>query len=274
MTYTVLPFSFLEYCEYQKLEIDLFSRQKKALLLNHLNTYLSYGGFPEIVHYETDLKIKTLQEYFNTMIYRDMVERYKIKNTHVIKYFLKRLFANATKLISVNKIYNELQSAGIKVGKQVLYDYLEMSENIFLTICLKKYSPTNINQELSERKIYIIDNGLLNAITYRFSENLEKYMEQLVLQELIRRGKTVFFYKDNKECDFIIQEGLDIIQAIEVCYDLRDADTLKRELAGLEGACKAFNLTEGMIITYEEDKIIEHKGLTFYCVSLLQWLVY
>lgn len=191
----------------------------------------------------------------------------------MLKYFLKRLFASASKPVSINKIFNELKSSGQKLSKQRLYDYFDMAETIFMTLVLKKYSPSIINQELTERKVYAIDNGLLNAVTYRFSEDRGKLMEHVVFQELIRRDQNVFLFKDKCECDFILQQGLDIFQAIQVAYAFEEEDTKAREIRGLLAACKTFGLKQGLIITNETEQVINEDGIDIQCVPLYKWLL-
>jgi uncharacterized protein len=273
LTYKVLPLSFLEYCQFKKIPLDLYARRSKAHLTNALKDYLQWGGFPEIIDYSDDLKTRTLQEYFNTMMYRDMIERYDLKHPALIKYFLKKLLSCVTKNISVNKLFNELKSAGFKISKQKLYDYLIMSENIFLGIVLKKYSTTTINQELTDKKIYIIDNGLLTATHFRFSNNVGKAMEQCVFLELFRNDQSVFYYKEKFECDFLIQEGLTIVSAIQVCYALDNAETRRRELQGLLAACNAFGLSKGSIITYEQEEEFLYEGIAVQVIPLIKWLL-
>ena len=123
-----------------------------------------------------------------------------------------------------------------------------------MSIILKKYDPTIINQELGEKKVYIIDNGLMNAISYKFSGDIGKCMEQIVLLELIRREHKIFFYKSKYECDFVIQSGFEITSAIQVCYELENNETLDREIRGLVEACKLLKLDSGIIICNDKKR--------------------
>lgn len=273
LSYKILPLSFSEYCRFKNISTNYHARRDLANLLNELQIYLDYGGFPELLNFDNSLKIKTLQEYFYTMMYRDMVERYDISEINLLKYFLKRLFASASKPVSINKIFNELKSSGQKLSKQRLYDYFDMAETIFMTLVLKKYSPSIINQELTERKVYAIDNGLLNAVTYRFSEDRGKLMEHVVFQELIRRDQGVFLFKDKYECDFILQQGLDIYRAIQVTHTFEEEDTKAREIRGLLAACKTFGLKQGLIITNETEQVLNEGGIEIQCVPLYKWLL-
>jgi len=77
------------------------------------------------------------------MIYKDLIEQFKIKNTEALKFFLKRILASSTKLVSINKIYNDLKSSGFKVGKNSLYAYLGYVEDIYLSSVVAKNKERN-----------------------------------------------------------------------------------------------------------------------------------
>lgn len=267
----VLPLSFREYLRFHNQPIDLAGSQSKAALQNRFLQYLSDGGFPELVHIDNTIRGSVLQEYFNVMLYRDMVERYHISNAPLLKYFLKRLLSSATKSVSINSIYNELKSSGLKIGKNQLYEYFEICQNIYLAFSLSKYSYKPAVRELGERKIYAVDNGLLNAVTFRFSDNYGKALEQLVFLQLKRQGKDIFFYKDKSECDFIVKEGGEPVSAIQAAWTLDDDRTRKRELRGLVDACKSLGLKEGLIVTADTDEETEKDGVTIEIRSFVKW---
>jgi len=149
-----------------------------------------------VISYNDALRNQVLLEYFNVMIYRDLIERYEIKQLPALKFFLKRIISSAIKLMSINNIYNELKSSGFRIGKNQLYDYLEAAVNIYLAQILRKYSSSLVDRELGERKIYVIDTCLLNALDFKFSDDTGKALEQAVFLELKRREKEIYFFKD------------------------------------------------------------------------------
>ena len=259
LSYEVYPLSFSEYLMFENIEIDLYSSKSLAYIRNAEAKFLKDGAFPEILFLEEQYANKTLQEYFNVLLYKDLSERYNITNTIALKFFLKRIISSTTKQISINKIYNELKSSGIKIGKNTLYEFLEYVQNIYLAFTLQRYDDSLVNKELGERKIYTVDIGLNNATEFRFSDNIGKSLENAVFLELKRKDKQLFYYKDtSSECDFIIQEANKIVKAIQVTYDMSDEEASKREIKGLLSACKKLNLSNGCIITYDrEDEIIE-----------------
>src|SRR6185369_5034428 len=142
------------YLSFKDVVPDINSSKSIARINHHLASYLRNGGFPEVIGYDDALRNRVLQEYFNVMIYRDLLERYEIKNLPALKFFLKRIMSSATKLISVNNIYNELKSSGFKIGKNQLYDNLDACVNIYMAQLLKKHTNSLVDRELGEKKIY------------------------------------------------------------------------------------------------------------------------
>ena len=154
LTYTVYPLSFVEYLEFKGVEFDTINPRKKAKVINNALQFIKQGGFPEVINFENDVRIKILQSYFNTMIFRDIVERYKINDVLVLKFFIKKLFANIGKPHSVNKIYNDLRSIGYKVSNNYLYDFEQYTYSVFLGISIPKFDYSEIKQAKSDKKLY------------------------------------------------------------------------------------------------------------------------
>lgn len=272
LSYEVYPLSFSEYLDFKEIEVDLYSSKSLAYIKNAQNSFLKDGAFPETLFLEDKYVNQTLQEYFNVLLYKDLVERYGIANTVALKFFLKRVIASSTKQISINKIYNELKSAGVKIGKNTLYDFLEYAQNIYLALTLHRYDKSLVNKELGEKKIYSIDVGLNNAIEFRFSDNIGKSLENAVFLELKRHCRELFYYRDlHSECDFIVSEKNMITRAIQVTYDMSDEDTRHREIKGLVSACKQFGLKNGLIVTYDSEEETRHDGIAISIIPFYKW---
>lgn len=249
----VFPLSFSEFLRFQDLEADFHSSRHLAQLRNAQAEFLKQGGFPETLFIDQQHRTRLLQEYFNVLLYRDIVERYKVQNVMALKYFLKRLLTSTTKQLSIHKIYNELKSANIRVGKNTLYDFLDYAETVYLAQVLYRYDRSLVSRELGEKKVYAIDTGLCDAVEYRFSEDMGKALENAVFMELRRTGAELFFYRsETLECDFLRVERGRVMEAIQVCHDLSSAETRRRELKGLRAACSRFGLNKGTIITGDD----------------------
>ncbi len=260
LKYEVFPLNFKEFLRFKGFDFDpkrdFYSPRKKAHLIRHFEEYVFFGGFPEVIFLPRELKLKTLQEYFEVMLYRDLAERYQIKDTLVLKYFLKRLVENTGKILSVHKIYNELKSQGIRVGKDTLYRYLEYAESIYFVRLLKKHYRSLVKSELAEKKVYLIDPGLLRSIRFLGDREKGVLLENTIFKEFLISGADVVYFKGKRECDFIVNEKV----AVQVSYDLSDEDTLKREIEGLKEACKYFGLRKGVIITFDQKYKIDIEG--------------
>ena len=273
LSYEVLPLSFSEYLNFKGVEVDLYASKSLAYIKHEQALFLKDGGFPETLFLEKQYVNQTLQEYFNVLLYRDLAERYSITNTVALKFFLKRIIASATKQISINKIYNELKSSGIKIGKNSLYDFLEYVENIYLALPLSRYDKSLVNKELGEKKIYSIDIGLNNAIKFKFSDDRGKALENAVFLELKRRKADVYYYRDgSSECDFVVHKDDTIAEAIQVTYEMSEEETRARELKGALQACKKFSLSKAIIITNDEEDAFVHEDIEIKLVPFYKWV--
>jgi len=272
LSYEVYPLSFSEYLLFKEIDVDMYASKSLAHIKHAQETFLKEGAFPEILFLEKPYKNQTLQEYFNVMLYKDLAERYNITNTVALKFFLKRVIASSTKQISINKIYNELKSSGIKIGKNTLYDFLDYMQNIYMALILHRYDTSLVNKELGEKKVYSIDIGLNNATEYKFSDDVGKSLENAVFLELKRRYKEVFYYRDaNSECDFIVSEEQKITQVLQVTYDMSDEKTKTREIKGLISACEQFSLKQGSIITYDTEDSFSQNGIDINLIPFYKW---
>ena len=272
LSFEVFPLSFKEYLSFKNIEIDFYSSKSLAYIQNAQNSFLRNGSFPETLFLDEIYVTQTLQEYFNVLLYKDLAERYNITNTVALKFFLKRIIATATKQISINKIYNELKSSGIKIGKNTLYDFLEYVQSIYLAFTLQRYDTSLVNKELGEKKIYSIDIGLNNATEFKFSDNIGKALENAVFLELKRKQSDIYYYSSSKsECDFLVLEHGKITHAIQVTYDMSDIDTKQRELKGLLEACRSFDLKVGTIVTYDNEDVLEVDGIKINLIPFYRW---
>ncbi len=270
LSFTIYPLSFKEYLEFKKVPIELYGFNELAKIKSEFLNYLQDGGFPELIFLDKRYHIKVLQEYFNVMIYKDLIERYKVGNITALKFFLKRIIASSTKEVSINKVYNELKSNGIKIGKNSLYDYLEYIQAIFLVQVLHKYS--NKVTELGEKKVYAIDTGLVNAIEFSFSKNLGKALENLVFLELKRRGEEIYYHVTaNSECDFILTSKDNL--SLQVSWDMSEETTKRRELKGLLNACRAFGQNKGVIVTADYEDSFEVENVKVEIIPFFKWVL-
>ncbi len=266
-----LPLSFKEFLSFKNVNFDFYSTSGIALINRVFDEFLLWGGYPELINFGNNLKLKVLQEYFNVMIYRDLIEKYNIKEVYILKYLIKRLFNNFTREFSVNKIYNELKSRKFAISKDKLYEYMEYLIDNYIIAVVEKYEPSVIKQELSNKKVYLYDNGLFTANSISLEEERGKLLENLIFVELYRRNQKVLFYKNSFECDFLILENRKLVP-IQVTYQF-ESDSKEREIHGLIKTMDRFELNEGFIVTRDEEKIINNGNKKIKVVPVIKWLL-
>jgi len=271
IVYELYPLSFREYLRFTGTDFsDAVSTRAKANLLSHFRKFLTAGGFPEMAVTDERLSQKILQSYFDVMIYRDIIERYSIRNITALKYFIKKSISNTANKISVNKIFNELKSLGIKLSKDSIYEYFTFAQDCFLLFLVNRYSESLTVQNVNDKKLYTIDNGLANAVSFRFSENTGRMLENSVFLELKRREKEIFYFTEKGECDFILSDRSEVVEAIQVTVML-DKNNYNREIGGLIEALKKFGLKSGTILTLDDQREIIHEGYFIKVLPVWKW---
>lgn len=256
LSFEIMPLSFKEFLSFKEIEEhDVYSTRNISLIQNAFEEYLLWGGYPELVGIEDRFKAQVLQEYFNVMLYRDLIERYGLKDVSVLKYIMKRLIASFTKEFSVNKLYNEFKSRGIAISKDRVYRIVDQIFSIYMLAYVEKHDPSVTKREMSNKKIYLYDNGLAAVTQYSFFEDRGKLMENLVFCHLRASTEEIYFLKNGWECDFLIFPTLKQPMIIQVTEHLT-LDNLKREIKGLEMARKRIPNSKGLILAGQLDQAI------------------
>lgn len=223
-TIEVFPLDFKEYLNFKNIDFSkndlILNKSKyKSLFLN----FLKWGGFPEIVLTENEfVKQNILKTYFDVMIYKDLQDRYKIKNDFALNFFIKRVLTTFTKELNINKIFNELKSQQIKIWKDSLYNFYEYLHNIYLIEPLNNYW----SKIKWLKKNYLIDVSFANLI---WNDDFWQRFENFVFFELRKKYKEIYFLNKTYEIDFFILLENKFIQVV---YNL-NYDNLERETKNL-----------------------------------------
>lgn len=260
--FEVFPFSFSEFIRYRNIEPDYYNVRNKAVIINNFYDYLVSGGFPDTLSLPEREKSELLRNYYYAMLYKDLIERYNITATVALRRFIEKLADNSTKPFSINKIYNDLRSQGIKLDKNLLYELIIYLENIYLSFKIAKFSYSFASRNRSDKKVYFIDNGLLNVLTHSYSSDHGKLLENIVFVYFRSIygdifNDSIFYYSDNYECDFIITEKGKAKFCVQVCSDLSNNETKAREIRGLTEAMDYFKHKEGFIITADYEDVCQ-----------------
>lgn len=275
--YKVYPLSFYEYCQFNSIKTQSYLEQDVARLKNAFLKYNTESSFPEIVLAKSKSEqLKLLHGYFDTMLLKDVAEHYKIYNISLLRYFVKRIMENLSKPTSINSIYNDIKSQGVKVSKDDLYLWANYVCNIFLFIRIPKYERSLSKEQKSLNKYYCIDNGLRSAVLLPQSNDNGKYLENSVFLHLNRNkhlDDKITYFQGNYECDFVVQRMEDVVELIQVCWDISEKETLKREIRGLLEASKITNCDNLNIITIEEERTIQIEEKMINIIPAWKWMM-
>lgn len=251
----VWPYSFREYLAAHDISSPEkpFGQKTLDTMRQHLLKYFTTGGFPAVQKMVSNEWRDTLQSYVDTVILRDIIERHKVTNIALLKYLAISLLKNAASPFSVNKFYNDIKSQGYKVGKDTIHNYLEYIEDAFLAFTVPLYSESARAAQNIPKKIYAVDNGLINANSLGTNELHNKFLENQVYLDLRRQGKDIYFYntKDGYEVDFVTVAKDGSRELIQVTVNMNDPQTAQREQRALEQAEQELGI-KGRIITLED----------------------
>lgn len=271
-TIKVYPLSFEEFLHFKsitKTSLPL-STKKENIIKNHFRQYMDVGAFPAVV-LRPVLQKELLISYFEDFIYKDIASRHDV-NVVKIRELGLYLATNSAKSFS----YRGCASA-LGMHPKTIMDYCSYFFEIFLFSELYKFDYSLKNQIGTDKKIYIADTGLANAISFRFSEDQGRILENIVYNELRRRSEEVYFHKQKYECDFVIKKELKINQAIQVTQTTKDPDVKKREMKGLIEALHFHRLNEGLILTMDEEGseevLEENRSLQIKILPIWKWLL-
>ncbi len=269
--FSIFPFNFREFlklCNFDFKKEDIYLTERRAIITKHFSDYSVNGGFPE---YLKDKRIEILQEYFNDTIQRDIVERYRITNIGQLKELARYLITNSGNLMTYNQIKRLKEVKSINTVIKYLY-YLE---NAYLVFKVPFFSYSLKRQTLNPFKVFAIDQSLITAVGFKFSKDFGRVYETIAAIELKRLNKEVYYWKNqyHKEVDFVVKEGLKIKQLIQVCYNIDDYETKKREIKALLKASKELKCKDLLIITEDKEDEEKFEGRKIRYIPLWKWLL-
>lgn len=262
----LFPFSFKEFLQWNNFDFSSpITSEIKAKILRLFDKYLVNGGFPEYIKYKDKEYLKRIYE---DILYKDIITRFRIKEIKSFRELANYIFTNFTKEASYNNLKNIL---GIKTTMSVR-DYIGFLEESYLVFELFKYDFSLKKQYISDKKLYVIDNGLRNTTAFYFSQDRGQLLENLVYLELKRRGKDIYYFKDKSECDFLVREKNKIVQAIQVTRNI-DKENEKREFSGLLNTFERLKLKNGLILTENQEEVKKIGSYKIIIKPIWKWLI-
>ena len=273
----LFPFSFAEFILYHGLNlknVDRASTKERGLIKKLLQEYIITGGFPEVVRDPAN-KSSYLQSLYSDILNKDIIIRHKIKFSGTLKDMANSLVSNTSSLISFNKIKNIFKLKSVHTS----LNYVSFLEESFLLFLVPRFSYKAKERVIAGRKVYFIDTGLIGALSVDFSRNIGKIYENVVFLELARRRSTekseIYYWQDiyRNEVDFAVKKGRKADELIQVCYDLGNYDTKKREVSALIKAGKEMECRTLTIITEDYEGRESSDGENIIFIPLWKWLL-
>ena len=268
----VLPFSLRETLEYRKSNFNPALPEDKADFMLQVEDYFHYGGYPEIIN-NRDITESYLKTLFDSIIMKDIVRRYKVRKVEELYQFATYMISIFTSPFTYSSITEELGLSS-KTTVQKFCTYLK---NCYLFFYLPRYNHKLKLMQKAPQKVYIVDNGFLSSSAFQISENKGRLLENLVLLEFIRRkyeiGKNLFYYRNqsDKEVDFVVRENNIVRQLVQVCWDMSNPKTQKREIGSLMACAKDFPNGELFVITWNEQKEITMNAKIIHVIPYYKW---
>ncbi|MBI1870770.1 MAG: ATP-binding protein [Chlamydiae bacterium] len=272
LTRTVFPLSFKEFLSLNGFvpgPDSSYSTREKGTIASFFSQYLNQGGIFEFYKFGNEF----LRNLFSSLITKDIVFRHQIKYSAILQEFALLLINYFTNKLSLNKIAKSLDLKSSHTVKE----YLKYLEDTFLIFTVNKFSYKVKEQFATLKKVYVVDNGFISALSHKFTEDRGSLLENLVAIELKRRGALERFellYWDDyrRECDFILKRSRKIFAAFQVCSGL-NLKNEERKVEGLTGALEAFGLKEGLILTESEEGEMTRGHFKIKIIPVWKWLL-
>ncbi|QAR32410.1 ATP-binding protein [Geovibrio thiophilus] len=272
LTYEIFPYSFADFLKAKGIKVNFNSSDSVSYIKNALSEYLTDGGFPETVLQSADIKRRILRDYLDLIVYKDIVERYGIKNNSLLKHIIKYSFCNIGTLVSLNKLYNDLKSQGYKLSKDTVFDYYSYLEDAYAVFSIPVFRNSIKEENRNPRKIYSVDNGFKGVYDAFVTDDFSKLYENAVFLHLRRQTPEIYYYSGKQEVDFYcVAEGKKVL--VNVSYKIDSPKTRERELNGLLEAMEYFKMSEAYLITADEEETFQQDDRTIHILPLWKWLL-
>ena len=257
----MLPFSLEEFFDWNKLDLHMLKPEDITNSFVLTDDYLRNGGYPEVVA-SRQLTRSYLDTLFDSIIWKDVAKRHNVRNVTDLNNLAMYIVSNFCNPVSANDLTTELGFSSVNTTKK----YMDYLHEPYLFYYLSRYNNKLKLMKKAPRKVYVVDNGFVASKAFSLSDNLGRLLENQVFIELVRRGydveKTMFYYRsrNDKEVDFVLRKGTQIERLIQVCYDMSNSKTEKREVDSIIECAGELKCNDLVIVTNNDKRTIEKDG--------------
>ena len=262
LAWELFPFSFAEYLDHCNVDYRVLNTQNRLFVQQRFDAYWKSGGFPEVLAASDTVRVMILQEYYKTILHRDIIERFDAMHPQAVVAAGQRLIGTAAALYTINRMTEYLKSLGFKTSKNFVSACIQWFEDAFFLFSTRLYDRSIARQNVNPRKIYCIDHAMVAAVNGGITADRGHLLENLVFVQLRRLAREVYYYrtKRGKEVDFVWVDDAGDRHIVQVCYTMSDPVTRKRELAGLLETMDEVGVESGTIVTYAEEERLQTGG--------------
>ncbi|MBR6462713.1 ATP-binding protein [bacterium] len=273
----VFPLSFAEYLRFNGILKQPprlgFTPRLKGVLRKAIREYLERGGFPDVQDVSPRMRVAILQGYVDAVLYRDVIERHRIASTQALRYTLDCLFHNYARKLSTRNISNVLKNITISANRESISNYIDWLADAYLVYPVSVMSDSPAVKRVNPEKYYLIDTGLIRAMSVKSDSENGWLLENLVFMAL-RRGLNRIKYVSNSDGTEVDFHVLNMVtkkrRLIQVAWTINDQETLNREKAALEQAQKTLHIDDCVIVTWDDEAELE-SGIKV--VPVWKWLL-
>ena len=257
----VFPLSFGEYLRFNSvlkkpLSAGVYTSAQKGMLRNAMERYFNVGGFPAVQDMPEAARNATLQDYLHAVVYRDVLQRHKVVSVQSLLYTLDYLVHNYARRISVHAISGVLRNLAYSSRREDVADYVSYFKDAYLVYPVSVLSDSLAVKRVNPDKYYVVDTGLISAVTPKVDAERGWKLENLVYMTLRRGMRKVHYYPlpDNREVDFHVYDQLSGRHSlIQVAWDISDDATFGRELSAIREAKAATGIEDCIVVTWDTE---------------------
>lgn len=273
LTTEIFPLSFAEFVRWHggDASAEHAGPKRRAELQNAAGAYLRTGGFPEVQAISDDLRRQVLQSYVDVVLMRDVIERHSISNVVALRWLLRMALGAPATRFSVNKAFQTLKSQQIRCTKNDLYAFMDHLCDSYLLYRVEIHSRSQKARQVNPQKVYAIDSGLLQAMTFRNSDDRGAMLENLAFMHLRRQGIVAAYCitQSGAEVDFVFTTKSGAQHLLQVCWSMEEAETRGRELRAMKEARAETKADRMTILTWLDEG--EDEGVRI--VPAWRWLL-
>jgi uncharacterized protein len=272
----IYPLNFAEFLAFKNIPVH-FSTTGSAAIRRAFDDYLKWGGYPVIPRTEEYLREALLREYFDTMILKDVIERYNVSKPHQCIQLYHYMLSNMGKAVTAVSAHGFLKTASEMVSREAVSEWIHFAQDSWLFFNIPIFSDSLKAQERNYKKLYTIDWALAHVNSRSWDGSLSRSLENIVYLHLRRLYPRVNYYltkEKRQEVDFLVSDARGVARKmVQVCLDVSDQATLARELSPLVDSAKFFKSETNEIITMDQEMELTVDEVRVKVVPAWKWLL-